>query len=116
MQRGAICFVEPMDLKSRRGSAELRFSCFPDSLSGPCFHQNQRDSGMAASSAISDRAWAGWRSVDGPVIVFPMRDRVGAVERRRCETGSREKSKILGATVWRMEPPGYRSVGDETVV
>gem|GEM_PF-4337705 len=72
--------------------------------------------GLAASSVISDRVWVGWRSVDGPVIVFPMRDRVGAVERRRCETGSRKKSKILGATVWRMEPSGYPSMGDETVV
>ncbi len=91
-------------------------SCFPDSLFGPCFHQSQRDSGLAASSAISDRARAGWRSVDAPVIVFPMRDRVGAVERWRCDTGSRGKSKILGATVWRMEPPGHPSIGDETVV
>ena len=38
-------------------------SCFPDSLSGPCFHQRKRDSAPAALSATFDRT-LGERAVD----------------------------------------------------
>ena len=58
MQQSAICSVEQINLESRKAGTEpakLWFSCFPDSLSGPCSHPSQRDSAPPALSATSDR-------------------------------------------------------------
>ena len=58
MLRGTISSLEQMNLESRKTGSEpakLGFSCFPDSLSGPCFHQSKRDSAPAVSSATSNR-------------------------------------------------------------
>ncbi|MEI6356843.1 MAG: hypothetical protein WCP53_07040, partial [Verrucomicrobiota bacterium] len=53
VQRSAIRSLEPMDLENRKAGKPglCRFrSCFPDPLSGPCFHPSKRGSAPAALS------------------------------------------------------------------